>query len=80
MALIPGRVGGRSERDQLLARPEPVPREAHDVVAVQASPAAFIGLPKVVIHEFAACFDVYTSSLGASIPSNWFQFVSVMKQ
>jgi hypothetical protein len=46
----------RAERDQLLARPDPVTREPHDIAVRQTLPAAVFGLPTVRIHEVCRPF------------------------
>ena len=45
--------GGRSDRDQLLRRPQPVARQPYDVLLVPSQPATVFGSPIARFHGFA---------------------------
>ena len=49
------------ERDQLIARPEPIARKPHDIALRQNLPAALFGLPSVRIHEVCRPFSAIRS-------------------
>jgi hypothetical protein len=76
-------VGGGAERDQLVARAQPVSGQPDDVVARRTFRCASFGLPTLRIHWVCRPFLVIgrpmTSPVGAIIRLNWFQFVSISK-